>query len=253
MPVPDSDPRTSLITRRSIIALAAGGAGLLAVSAAFARSNDDDDHNDDHEDDDHDDHGDMTANGTVPAGSAEVQIVDDDHKGFSPGTITVDLGQSVTFVNLDDKSHTATGSTFDTGRIDPGDQATITFDEAGSFPYACQYHPAMTGVVEVRDENGMVPGASASPVASPVATEDIVEITIASLAFHPAEIEISAGSTVEWINQDSMPHTATSTTGAFDTGTILQNGTARHTFDNPGTFPYFCAFHTNMTGTITVV
>ena len=80
MPVSDSETHTSLITRRSIIALAAGGAGMLAVSAAFARSNDDDDHNDDHEDDDHDDHGDMTANGTVPAGSAEVQIVDDDHK-----------------------------------------------------------------------------------------------------------------------------------------------------------------------------
>ena len=94
----------------------------------------------------------------VPAGSLVVRIVGDDAGDFVPGELTVDVGQSVTFVNIHSDEHTATGSGFDTGVIpDEGGTATVVLDTPGSFPYACSIHPEMTGVIRVRDENGVVP------------------------------------------------------------------------------------------------
>ena len=93
----------------------------------------------------------------IPAGSIEIRIISDDADGFSPNDLTVDLGQSVTFVNTHSDEHTATGSGFDTGIIPEGGIATVVLNEPGIFPYACQIHPVMTGRISVRDENGVVP------------------------------------------------------------------------------------------------
>ena len=69
---------------------------------------------------------------------------------FSPQTITIDVGDSVTWTNNDDVDHTATGSGFDTSTITSGGgTATVTFDTAGTFAYACTIHPSMTGTVVV--------------------------------------------------------------------------------------------------------
>ena len=266
--MPSFDPiDPQRLTRRSLLALAGGAGALLAIPAIAHDDDDHDDHDssgsgsghddshddrDDERDDSSDDDGKVAAQGTVPPRSAEVRIVDDDADGFQPGTITVDLGQQVTFVNLDDDPHTATGAGFDTGIIDPGQQATVSFEEAGSFPFACQIHPVMTGSVQVRDASGAVPGTpAASPAASPAAGAT-AEVTIADFAFDPAELRVAAGTTVTWTNRDSVPHTATADDGSFDTGAIDGGASASHTFDAPGTFAYICAFHPNMTGTVIV-
>jgi len=69
---------------------------------------------------------------------------------FSPQTITIDVGDSVTWTNNDDVDHTATGSDFDTSTITSGGgTAKVTFDTAGTFAYACAIHPSMTGTVVV--------------------------------------------------------------------------------------------------------
>jgi plastocyanin len=66
-------------------------------------------------------------------------------------------------------------------------------------------------------------------------------------------IEVAVGTTVTWTNNDSAPHTVTqSGGGGFQSGAINQGGTFSFTFDTAGTFDYFCEFHPNMTGTITV-
>jgi plastocyanin len=266
MPSADSaDPRR--LDRRSLLAFAGGAASLLAIPVALADDDEKDDSSghDDHDDhatatrtadDDHsggsDDHGKVAPQGTVPPGSTEVRIVDDDAHGFQPGSITVDLGQQVTFINLDDHPHTATGAGFDTGQIAPGQQVTVTFDHAGSFPYACAIHPAMTGTVLVRDASGALPGTpAASPAASPAAGAT-AEVTIANFAFDPAELRVAAGTSVTWTNRDTVPHTATAGDGSFDTGTVDPGASASHTFDTPGTFAYACAFHPTMTGTVIV-
>ena len=47
-------------------------------------------------------------------------------------------------------------------------------------------------------------------------------------------------------------HTATSTTGAFDSGDIAQGESFSVTFTTPGTYDYFCTPHPTMTGQIVV-
>ena len=73
---------------------------------------------------------------------------------FSPATVTVNVGDSVTWINNDGATHTATGSGIDTGNINSGASDTVTFGSAGTFNYACSIHPQMTGTVVVRAAAG---------------------------------------------------------------------------------------------------
>src|SRR5215218_828403 len=135
------------------------------------------------------------------AESLEVRIVGDDAGDFVPGELTVDLGQSVTFVNVHSDEHTATGSGFDTGIIpDEGGMAAVVLDTPGIFPYACQIHPEMTGVIRVRDENGVVPETQSTSQEAPT---DATTVRIVNLAFDPAEVTIATGTAVSWSNDDS--------------------------------------------------
>jgi len=78
-------------------------------------------------------------------------------------------------------------------------------------------------------------------------------VTIADFTYEPAQLTVPAGTTVEFTNEDSTPHTATSKeSGAFETGSIDKGQTAKVTLEKPGTYAYFCAFHPFMKGTITV-
>jgi plastocyanin len=82
---------------------------------------------------------------------------------FSPGTVTVNVGDSVTWTNNDTAAHTATGSGFDTGNIADGASDSVTFQSAGTFDYACSIHPQMTGTVVVRAAGGGGAGATTPP------------------------------------------------------------------------------------------
>jgi plastocyanin len=185
----------------------------------------------------------------LPAGSLEVRIVGDDAGDFVPGELTVDVGQSVTFVNIHSDEHTATGSGFDTGIIpDEGGTATVVLDTPGSFPYACQIHPEMTGVIRVRDETGVVPETQTTAQEVPA---DATMVVIANLAFDPSAITVPTGTTVAWTNDDAVPHTVTSTDGAFDSGIFDPGGSFSFTFNEPGSFAYICQLHPQMQGTVT--
>jgi len=70
------------------------------------------------------------------------------------------------------------------------------------------------------------------------------------LKFAPAEIEITVGGTVTFVNLDLVPHTATGE--SFDTGTLRKNESREITFPQAGEFTYFCKFHRHMTGRIVV-
>jgi plastocyanin len=64
---------------------------------------------------------------------------------FSPVTITVAVGTTVTWKNNDGAAHTSTSDTgvWDTGNIAAGASATTTFNTAGTYPYNCKYHASM--------------------------------------------------------------------------------------------------------------
>jgi plastocyanin len=238
----------------------------VASDAAHARPNHGDDRDDDgcdnsgpgncedrgedRDDDDDDDDGDeedvVQVTGEIPAGSLVIDIFDDDV--FTPSTLTVDVGQTITFVNHHDDEHTATGSGFDTGEIPPGGTASVTIEEPGTFAFACRFHPDMTGTIGVRGPDGTVP----PPTASGPPPADATIVQIVDFAFAPASLEVPVGTTVAWTNDDTAPHTVTAEGGAFDSGVLDPGASFSFTFDQPGTYAYVCALHPNMQGTITV-
>lgn len=98
------------------------------------------------------------------------------------------------------------------------------------------------------------PSLSASPTSEGGDTLSSEIITISNSAFTPGTRSIQKGTTITWANNDSIPHTATSTSGpvSFDSGSLSQSKTFSFTFTEPGTYTYKCSFHSNMTGTIVV-
>jgi plastocyanin len=79
-----------------------------------------------------------------------------------------------------------------------------------------------------------------------------VNARITSLAYIPARIEIAAGTTVQWKNNDPLIHTVTATDGSFKSPQFGLDGTYRHTFTRPGTYNYYCILHPNMKATVVV-
>ena len=78
-------------------------------------------------------------------------------------------------------------------------------------------------------------------------------VSIRNSAFDPADITVTAGTTVAWTNDDSTAHTVTSDTNSiFDSGNLNPGQTFTHTFSDAGTFAYHCNYHASMHGRVTV-
>lgn len=79
-------------------------------------------------------------------------------------------------------------------------------------------------------------------------------ITIREHAYNPGTLNIKVGGTVTWNNEDSDPHTVTSSpTGEeFDSGSMSEGQSFAYTFNAPGDFDYHCSIHPTMIGRITV-
>ena len=90
-----------------------------------------------------------------------------------------------------------------------------------------------------------------SPPSAPSASK-AATVEISSFSFQPATITVDAGTTVTWVNKDSVPHSATSDNGAFDTGTFANGESRSFTFTTPGTYAYHCVIHPSMHGTVQV-
>ena len=83
---------------------------------------------------------------TQPAATNTVDIKD---FAFSPDTITVTKGTTVTWTNKDSAAHTVKGTGFISGTLNQGQTYSQTFNEAGTFEYECSIHPGMRGKVIV--------------------------------------------------------------------------------------------------------
>jgi plastocyanin len=78
-----------------------------------------------------------------------------------------------------------------------------------------------------------------------------IEIKMAQVAFAPAQVSAHIGDTVEWTNDDIVAHTATARNGAWDL-MMQPKHKASITLNALGTIEYYCRFHPNMVGSITV-
>ena len=98
-------------------------------------------------------HGGVTQNDARDEKVATVRMVD---ACFTATVTTVDPGAPVTFANTDlGVTHNVGGNRW--GHFEDmieGDAFTVTFDEAGIYPFACSYHPGMTGAIVVGDGYG---------------------------------------------------------------------------------------------------
>jgi len=78
-------------------------------------------------------------------------------------------------------------------------------------------------------------------------------ITIKNFAFSPATLTVSPGAKVTVHNDDSVTHTVSSATSAFNTGDVAPGGTMTFTAPSaPGSYPYICQIHQFMHGTLVV-
>ncbi len=70
---------------------------------------------------------------------------------FTPGSLTIHVGDTVTWTNAGPTSHTATATdhSFDTGVLAKGASGSHTFTTAGTFSYICTIHPFMKGTIVV--------------------------------------------------------------------------------------------------------
>ncbi len=71
--------------------------------------------------------------------------------------------------------------------------------------------------------------------------------------FSPKNLNIAPGDTVNWVNNGSNPHSATSNTDIWDSGILNHGQSFSWTFNDAGSFPYHCTVHgLMMSGTIVV-
>jgi len=75
-------------------------------------------------------------------------------------------------------------------------------------------------------------------------------VVISGMKFTPQTLTVNVGDTVEWTNEDIVPHTATSK--IFDSGTLEPGKSWKTTLHRQGAVPYRCHFHPPMTGSIEV-
>ena len=80
-----------------------------------------------------------------------------------------------------------------------------------------------------------------------------VHVTIENFAFSPAKLTVAPGTTVVWLQKDTVGHTVTSDTNAWTTSPLLDQGkTFSYTFTKAGSYSYHCGPHPYMQGTVTV-
>lgn len=90
--------------------------------------------------------------GDCESNPGETVEVDIPEFAFDPDPVTVELCDSVVWVNTHTQAHTSSGDggAWNTGNIAPDEQSEpVLFDEAGTRTYICALHPFMTGTVEV--------------------------------------------------------------------------------------------------------
>lgn len=85
----------------------------------------------------------------------------------------------------------------------------------------------------------------------------VTKVSMHNIQFDPKTVTVKKGSTVEWVNDDSVSHDVVKTLGpgpkfSSGTGNLSSGDTYKVTFNAAGTIKYECTVHPGMTGTIVV-
>ena len=100
--------------------------------------------------------------------------------------------------------------------------------------------------------HGPMMGGSAGSTPRATAVTGVTQVRIVNFAFTPANIQVKAGTTVTWTNQDTAPHTVTFKNGIKDSGLLRKGQSFSYTFTSPGAYDYYCTVHPYMTAVVNV-
>ena len=78
-----------------------------------------------------------------------------------------------------------------------------------------------------------------------------IQISMENMVIAPLETSAKVGDTIEWVNKDILLHTATARNGDWDV-VMPPKKTVTLVLKKAGTIDYYCRFHPNMKGTLTV-
>jgi len=130
--------------------------------------------------------------GLLTAGGSAVlaadHAVDIAGSAFSPGSVTVAVGDTVTWTNADAQNHTATADdgSWDTGTISSSTPKSVTLATAGTFPYHCKIHPSMTATLVVQAAGGagatIPPADTLAPEPAAPAANHGIELALLAVA-----------------------------------------------------------------------
>ncbi len=171
------------------------------------------------------------AGASITAQGETVVVEAADGNVFEPATITINVGDTVTWRNTDDVPHTSTSDdgVWDSGALAPGEEFSFTFEEAGTFPYFCEFHPGMEGTVVVQEAAQQEePAEEAEPtaVAEPTAEEEpaataVPEETTEGDQQGDAQDDQQAGAGDDQQDDVEMPDTGAGGTAGGGMGTVL--------------------------------
>jgi LPXTG-motif cell wall-anchored protein len=120
--------------------------------------------------------------------------------------------------------------------------ATLTLPAAGAWqweiapfsPGDMYYRLSLPGPLEVGSDNAAAP---------PVDEELIQDAKALDNVFEPIEMTVPAGTTVIWHNAGKLPHTVTAADDGFSSGNMEPGAEWSYTFEEPGTYAYYCQYH----------
>ena len=107
----------------------------------------------------------------VPSGAGAAQTeVNIEFSDYRPSQLDVLPGETVTWTNVSQRTHTVTSDTglFDSGEVVGGARFAHRFDAVATYRYHCTIHPSITGEIDVRRVtlDSLLPGAQ--PVGKPI-------------------------------------------------------------------------------------
>lgn len=149
----------------------------------------------------------------------------------------------------------ATGPTGAIVRLDLNQGQTMTMDPALLLTSTC---PGAIPTPEASPEVTPDPAAPtpatdpATPSGDGGGSAGAAAVEIANFAFGPDTIQVAAGTTVTWTNNDTAAHTVTADDNSFDSGNLAPGDTFSFTFATAGTIAYHCNYHPNMTASVVV-
>ncbi len=182
---------------------------------------------------------------------------------FAPANLTVDAGTTIKWVDANTVPHNIVGEGSAAAIINRQavntDSYSVTFRKPGTYHYQCLVHPGMVGVVTVKAASSSAgSGSSGSTSSSASGANPTVKEqpgkAAAGFVFAPASLTVKTGTTVKWVDANTVPHNIVGQGSASSiiNRPAINTDSYSVTFSKPGTYHYQCIIHPGMVGVVTV-